>query len=89
MYPAAASVSVYLSNPMDCSHSHTDHTGVHTSGTTDTHTSEPSPDSKMAAVGLQMLKGTEVDAGDTKIGVQGTLSEYCRQYHSIYLNVYS
>lgn len=52
VYPAAVRVSLYLSNPTDCSHAHTDHSGTHTSGTTDTHTSEPTPDSSMVPVGL-------------------------------------
>lgn len=52
VYPAAASVSRYLSRPTDCSHRHTDHSDRHTSGTTDTHTSEPTPVSSMVPVGL-------------------------------------
>lgn len=52
LYPAAVKVSMYLSMPMDCSHTHTDHSGTHTSGTTDTHTSEPTPDSIRVPVGL-------------------------------------
>lgn len=45
LYPAVVRVSMYLSMPTDCSHAHTDHSGKHTSGTIDTHTSEPTPDS--------------------------------------------
>lgn len=59
MYPAAARVSLYLSNPMDCSHTHIDHSGTHTSGMTDTHTSEPRLDSRMAGVGLNNTKQSE------------------------------
>ena len=66
VYPAAASVSVYLSSPTDCSHSHTDHSGTHTSGTTDTHTSEAIPDSSMVGVGLETQRkrrGRQVGGG--------------------------
>lgn len=52
MYPAAASVSLYRSRPMDCSHAHTDHSCKHTSGMTDTHTSVPRSVSRMWAEGL-------------------------------------
>lgn len=52
VYPAAVSVSRYLSRPTDCSHRHTDHSGRHTSGTTDTHTSGPTPVSSTVPVGL-------------------------------------
>lgn len=63
VYPAAARVSLYLSSPMDCSHAHTDHSGTHTSGTTDTHTSDPTPASRMAPVGLWKQRQWEQTGG--------------------------
>lgn len=66
MYPAAARVSLYLSSPMDCSHTHTDHSGTHTSGTTDTHTSDANPDSSMVAVGLWKKKKKHTGDGERR-----------------------
>lgn len=66
VYPAAARVSLYLSSPMDCSHTHTDHSGTHTSGTTDTHTSDANPDSSMVAVGLWKKKKKHTGDGERR-----------------------
>ena len=64
LYPAAAKVSLYLSMPIACSHSHTDHSGTSASDSTDTHTSGPEPGSSTVAMGLD--QGTTEEEGGAR-----------------------